>query len=288
MSQLTNYAENKLADMARGQGLTLPGSWYFGLASAASDSAVTELTGTGYAREAVARSLANFAGTQAAGSVLASSGTSHATSNNGDVDFGNAGSAWGTASHLVLFDASTAGNAWMLFELETPLVIGNGDPVLFEAGSVAFTLGLAGGMSHYLANKLIDLIFRGQAYTWPASLYAALYTSATTGAGGGTEVSGGGYARPALTSSLAALSGTQAAGSTVASSGTGGRISNNAEITFAAAPSADWGDVTHGALRDAATLGNLMWHGALNAPKSIVAGAAAPKFSADTIGLTWA
>ena len=57
MSQLTNYAENKLVDMLRGQAWGLPADLYFGLASAASDSSITELSGTGYAR--VARSPPN-------------------------------------------------------------------------------------------------------------------------------------------------------------------------------------------------------------------------------------
>ena len=49
-------------------------------------------------------------------------------------------------------------------------------------------------MSDYLENKMVDLIFRGQAYTAPV-IYVALYTAAPSDAGGGTEVSGNAYAR---------------------------------------------------------------------------------------------
>ena len=72
MSQLTDFAENKLADMARGQAWTLPANLFVGFASAATDNAVTELSGSGYARAAAPRALGTWAGTQAVGSTLAS------------------------------------------------------------------------------------------------------------------------------------------------------------------------------------------------------------------------
>lgn len=287
MSQLTNYGENHLADFCRGQALSLPAAWHVALGTAASDSAFTEMTGTGYARQPLTRSLDDWAGTQGAGTTLASTGTSHATSNNTEADFGTSGAAWGTASHVGLYDASTAGECWMWLELDTPLVIGNGDPVSFAAGSIGFTLGLAGGMSDYLSNKLIDLLFRAEAFTWPASTYAALYTAAPSNAGGGTEVSGGSYARAAIASSLAAWSGTQSAGSTAASSGTAGRISNNAALNYPA-PTAVWGTVTHEGLKDAATAGNLLWWRALATPKTVPSGASAPGHPANTMGITFA
>jgi len=287
MSLLTDFAENALADFVRGQGITLPTDWHIGLLSAASDASVTELAGTGYARIAVARSLAAWAGTQGAGTTLPSTGTSHGTSNNAAVDWGAAGSAWGTASHIGLFDAASGGECWMIQELQAPIVIGASDPVAIEAGAIAYTLGLVGGMSDYLANKLIDLLFRGQAYTWPASTYAALYTTAPSNAGGGTEVAGGSYARVAIASSMVAWSGTQGAGTTAASTGTGGRISNNAAINYPA-PTAAWGAVSHEGLRDASTLGNLLFWGALASPKTVSAGAGAPTHAAGSMKITFA
>lgn len=287
MSQMTDYMENKLADYLRGQGLTLPANWYFGLLSAASDSSVTELAGTGYARIARARSLVNFAGTQGAGTTLASSGTSHTTSNNGAVDWGTSGSAWGTATHVGLFDASTAGNCWMRFQLGSPMVIGSGAAVSIAAAGIVFALGATGGLTDYASNKLVDLIFRAQAYTWPATLYAALFTAAPSNGGGGTEASGGSYARAAIASSLAAWSGTQSAGSTSASTGTGGRISNNAALSYPAA-TASWGTVTHEGLFDASTSGNLMFWGALAAARTVNSGGPAQSHPADTLAITLA
>ncbi len=123
-------------------------------------------------------------------------------------------------------------------------------------------------MSDYLENKLIDQLFRGQSAPTTSTLYVGLLTAAPSDSGGGTEVSGGSYARASLTSSLANWAGTQSAGSTDASSGTGGQTSNNTAITFAT-PSAGWGTVTHFGIFDSASGGNLLFWGALTIAKTI-------------------
>jgi len=106
--------------------------------------------------------------------------------------------------------------------------------------------------SDYLENKIIDHLLRNQAYTPPETVYLALFTTATDDAGGGTEVSGGAYARQAVT--LGAAS--------------GGHSENSADITFPTA-AADWGTVTHVALMDALTGGNMLMHTPLDASKTV-------------------
>jgi len=138
--------------------------------------------------------------------------------------------------------------------------------------------------SDYVENKLIDWMLRGQAFTPPATVYVALFTSAPADAGGGTEVSGGSYARVAITCSLANWAGTQAAGSTTASTGTSGTTSNNNPITFPA-PTADWGLVTHFAIMDASSGGNELIYGALTVPKTINNGDSAPVFQAANLSV---
>ena len=123
-------------------------------------------------------------------------------------------------------------------------------------------------MSDYLENKMVDQLFRGQAAPTTSTLYVALLTAAPSDSGGGTEVSGGSYARVAVTSSLTNWAGTQSAGSTTASSGTGGQTSNNIAITFPT-PSATWGTATHFGIYDAPTGGNLLFHGVLSIAKTI-------------------
>jgi hypothetical protein len=104
----------------------------------------------------------------------------------------------------------------------------------------------------YLEDKIIDHILRNQAFTPPATVYLALFTSAPSDAGGGTEVSGGSYARQAVTLSAAS----------------GGASSNSADITFPTA-TADWGTVTHCALMDALTGGNMLMWTPLDASKTV-------------------
>lgn len=284
MSKLTNFGENLIADFIRGQGLSLATDWTVHLLSAVSESTHTKLTGTGYAGQTVARSLAAWAGTQGAGTTLASSGTSHQTSNNGLIDFGTVGAGgWGTMVAVGLFSGTDL-VCWA--ETETR-ALNETDVVSFAAGSIAFTLGLTGGLSDYFANKLIDLIWRAQAYSIPANLYAAYTTDAPTNAGGGTEPGVGSYARVAIPSTLSGWGPTQGDLSTDASSGTGGRISNRSAVIFPA-PTADQGTATHMKLMDASTSGNLMFWRALAASKTIANAGPAPRFDADALGITFA
>jgi hypothetical protein len=112
--------------------------------------------------------------------------------------------------------------------------------------------------SDYLEQAIGDAIFNNQSLQ-VAVPYFALFTAAPSDAGGGTEVSGGSYAR------------TGAAGSFPAASGTGGAITNNADITFAQS-SASWGSVTHVGIFDAATGGNLLVHASLSSAVSVGSG----------------
>jgi hypothetical protein len=126
------------------------------------------------------------------------------------------------------------------------------------------------GLSDYLENELLDHIVGKTAYTMP-TVYVGLYTSAPTDAGGGTEVSGGSYARKST------------AGADWAAA-SGGAISNANAITFVTA-SGSWGTVTHFGLFDASTTGNLLAWGALGASKAIGSGDTA-SFAAGDLDIT--
>ena len=110
-------------------------------------------------------------------------------------------------------------------------------------------------LTDYAENAILNTL---RSVTWTSfAAYVALFTTATADDGTGTEVSGGGYARQ-----LVGLS---------AASGAGGLTSNAADITFPTA-TADWGTVTHIAIMDAATAGNMIMHSPLDASKAIAAG----------------
>lgn len=130
--------------------------------------------------------------------------------------------------------------------------------------------------SDYLENEIIKHIFRTGSFTKPTNLYVALFTAAPSDAGGGTEVSGGSYARVAnnpLDANWAATSGTD------------GKTSNVGAITFPA-PTANWGTVTHWGIFDASTAGNLLYHAALTTSKTVNNGDAAPSFGAGALTVT--
>lgn len=110
-------------------------------------------------------------------------------------------------------------------------------------------------MTDYLEDKLRDHVLRNIAYTSPTAVYLALFTTATTDAGGGTEVAGGSYARQAISFQAGG------AGS--------GAADNDAAEAFSNMPSAT---VTHCAIFDASSGGNMLLHAPLASPKTITAG----------------
>lgn len=138
------------------------------------------------------------------------------------------------------------------------------------------------GKSDFLENKFIDWLLRNQAFTPPANVWIALLTAAPSDAGGGTEVSGGSYARVQIASSLANWAGTQGAGTTAVSSGTSGTTSNNNAIVFPS-PTANWGVITHFGIYDASSAGNLLYWAPLNQAKTVNAADAPPQFVAGAL-----
>ena len=137
----------------------------------------------------------------------------------------------------------------------------------------------ATSMTDYLENKLLDWLIRGQTMTQLTNVYVSLHTAACSDSSTGTEVTGGSYARVTVAANMTQWAGTQSAGSTVASSGTGGTTSNNNAITFPA-PTANWGTVTHFGLFDASSAGNMLFCQALTVSKTVNNGDAAPSFAA--------
>ena len=116
---------------------------------------------------------------------------------------------------------------------------------------------MAGNLSNYLENKLLDHFLGTAAYTMPTTVYVGLYTVAPsdtgTGTTGGTQVTGGSYARQTAVFSAAAS----------------GTTSNTANIDFAGMPAAT--TVAIGVF-DALTSGNLLLWGTLTANKTTDAG----------------
>jgi hypothetical protein len=141
-------------------------------------------------------------------------------------------------------------------------------------------------MSDYLENKLIDLIFRNRSFSPPSTIYVGLYTAAPSDSGGGTEVSGGSYARVQVGPSDGTWDATQG-GNSGASSGTGGATANSGAITFPT-PSANWGSITHVGIFDASSAGNLLFWKALTQAKTVNNGDPAPSFATGALDVVLA
>jgi hypothetical protein len=110
-------------------------------------------------------------------------------------------------------------------------------------------------MSNFLENALINATLRNTSYTSPSVVYLGLYTSDPTDADTGTEVSGGSYARRAITFGAPS----------------NGVTTNTAAIEFPQA-TANWGTVGWIGIEDALTGGNLLYHSPLDASKTIQTG----------------
>jgi hypothetical protein len=106
--------------------------------------------------------------------------------------------------------------------------------------------------SDYLELKILEHTLGITSFTAPSTTYLALFTSDPTDAGTGTEVSGGSYARQSISWN------TPASGATT----------NSADVTFPQA-TGNYGTVTHIGIFDASSSGNLLYHGALSASKSV-------------------
>jgi hypothetical protein len=113
---------------------------------------------------------------------------------------------------------------------------------------------MAGSFADYTENKVLDHIVGKTSFTMPTA-YLALFTAAPTDAGGGTEVTGGSYARKST------------AGSDWAAASAGAN-SNAAVITMVTA-TANWGTIVAAALFDAVTAGNMLIWGDLTVSKVV-------------------
>lgn len=128
-----------------------------------------------------------------------------------------------------------------------------------------------GSFSDYWENEILDHLFGKGSYT-PPTIYVGLSTADPTDDGSGlAEPSGSGYAR------------VETAGSDW-DAAVAGALDNANAIQFAAA-TGSWGTITHFALFDAISGGNMLAHGALSASQSITSGKTA-RFAAGALDVS--
>jgi hypothetical protein len=108
--------------------------------------------------------------------------------------------------------------------------------------------------SNSFETTVLTWAFTGSAATRPTTWFIALYTVAPGETGGGTELSGGSYARQSVTFSV-----------------TGDTASNTANVEWPAA-SANWGTVVAVGVFDASTAGNLLAYANLTTSRTVNSG----------------
>lgn len=124
--------------------------------------------------------------------------------------------------------------------------------------------------SDYLENAVLNAVFNNTSLA-VAVPYIGLYTATPSDSGGGTEVTGGSYARVNASACFPAAS--------------GGAISNDAAITFPES-TASWGTVTHFGIFDASSAGNLLYWGTLTNARVVDAAGITVSFAIGDLDVT--
>ena len=127
MAEMSNYLENALINVTlRATAYTAPTTVYVALYTNDPTDADTgtECSGTSYARQ----------------SVTFGAPSNGATTNSAAVEFPQAGGAWGTITHIGIWDALTTGNMLYHTPLTTSKTIDSGDIFKIASGSLTVTL----------------------------------------------------------------------------------------------------------------------------------------------------
>lgn len=262
---LSNYAEKKILDHFLGTtSWAQESNLYIGLSTGEvtdgmSGNACEETTGDAYTREEI--------------NSWTDAGDGRVINSDSTITFPEAGTgqAWGNISWWFISEtsATTDGNIIAYGSFDTAKTVAAGDDASIASGALTITVA-ENGMSNFCADKMLNHVFKVDGYTKPTTIYVGLTTADIADDTSGTtcnEVSGGDYARKAITWTAAASD-----------------AENALTITFVTA-SASWGEVTHFFLSPDLTNGDILFHGQLDAAKTIGDGDTA-QFEAETLTIS--
>ena len=247
MGSLADYAENAFLNHLFGSAHTPAAAIYLALCTADPTDAAT---GASMSEVANANNYTRKA-------IVFAAAASRAVAQTGAVTFNQASGAWGTITHWTIVNSATYGEGNVLatgaFTASFTPVSGNTPTV--ASGQVTVTISAVSnhGFTTYLANKMLDLMFRNTAYSQPATYVALLdQTGAdtdTTLTTAGKEVAGTDYARVLVN---------KAGGSTpkwAAVSGTTPTATDNVNaVTFPTVGAGGWSTIVGMAIVDGGTL----------------------------------
>jgi len=254
IGSLSTYLENSLINhLLRNTSFASPSPVYVALYTVAPTEtrAGIEVSGNGYVRQAAAFTVSG----------------SYAFNTN-LLTFPEATGNWGTVVGVSIMDgASSSANMLFWGDIDNATTINAGENYIIN--SHMLTLGLRGGSNGGWGNgmpqTLLNHILGNSSYSSPGtSIYVALGRSLVTDTSytfvSWTEIStsGTGYARKVATSWYAPTSGS---------------TSNLSDVLFATPPlGVTWGRITHVAVFNAISGGNMLFWGRLRAPIYIIAG----------------
>lgn len=229
----TDYYEAKILNLLRGTSIAAPATVYLALylnSPTETGAAGTEVSYSGYTRMAISFSepsaMNNGIGIQ----------------NLSDITFPTAQTAAGTVTHVGVLDSLTGGNMLIYAELTEPLVILANEAPVIVAGEAQFWF--TGNMSNAYKTKALNLL-RNINITGFVP-YLTLFNGNPEDTG--SELSGGGYGRVALTFSAPSV---QPSGQSL--------ITNSVRATTARATTS-WGTWTYTAVFDAASNGSPVFY----------------------------
>lgn len=245
MGSLTNFGENALVGHLCGSSYTPAATLYLALCTAdptdaATGASMNEVANSGsYARTAIAFGAA----------------ASRRVTQSGAVNFAAATGSWGTVTHWAIVDSAThgAGNALAYGALGASKSVVSGNTPSVPSGDVYVEISASAGgrgWTDFLANELLDHMFRNATYTQPAT-YLGLTTTTSSDSAAGTEASGGSYARVLINKA----GGASPAWATVSA----GATSLNQQTDFSVA-TGSWGTIVSSAIYDASTAGNMLMY----------------------------
>lgn len=242
MAYLTNNTENGLLDHVLGNtAYTRPTNLYLALSigSPGESGVPTEPNDPAYSRQLIN----NW-----------NAAVSRATANGATLTFAQATEDQGDISHFAIMGSSAGTSSPVAYgEFLQTKTVSSGDVVSVLPGDIDVSFD-TGGISDYLANKLLDHVLKGDSYTQPANLYVALCSESITDSDTGSTITepSGGYSRQLISTWDAASL---------------GMAGNASSANFAA--TADWGTISDVGLCDALTAGNLLICGELTESKSV-------------------
>ncbi len=174
------------------------------------------------------------------------------------VDFLASGAAWGTVSHMGVYDALTLGNLLWFLTLDQPEILQDGDDSAFPIGDLQLTMPTT-PLTDFIVGEVMDTVAGSIDYAPDAQMQVGLATTAPTVGGSFTEPVGGSYGRVTFDNDGTSWSGSSA-----------GQKTHAAAFNFPDA-TGSWGTVTHWGLFDGVG-DTLVAFGALTTPQAVGSG----------------